>query len=490
MFDGFDQGKSLGAGFINNTKPISVGQITALVIQVLCFAILYAVWVLPGTIALRNACLGLGAVLSIYPIYASRNLLLQKRAWPIWLIIALFGWVMFHFLLLSQDPITQLAELNSIWKRAAIGGIFAFGMSLSITRLANSNQSSKKSKSCLNVCWIIFYIGLLAPTLIYIVKLLLTSYGPRFGLTVPVLMQMYIGSNAAYVAKTAYVAFCLPVFAVALSSLLRNITMHRWLSLSNVFYLATLPAVITVFHYENIKNGVVYGIVLVLIFLISLMASIFQGRWLFKTIFAGVVLAVSLFFLNLHLQKNESWKSFSADAKIAWNTGQYSQWKYGGERGYPTNEAGATVSGTNYERIAWAKEGVRLIAENPLGYGLVERSFGYLAKLRWPDSKLHQSHSGWIDLALGIGVPGAALLLGSILILIKQLGSSSVNFKLSSWVVASRWALLCLLFMWCTTEISQKVYLESMIFWIAIASGINLGLTTKSKPQIAPNRAP
>ena len=132
------------------------------------------------------------------------------------------------------------------------------------------------------------------------------------------------------------------------------------------------------------------------------------------------------------------------------------------------------VSVTNYERIAWAKEGIKLAIQNPLGYGLIERSFGHLAKLNWPDSKLHQSHSGWIDLTLGIGVPGVALILGAILILLLQLSSVNPEFGSFPLVKACQWGLFCLVLMWCTTEISQKVYLDSLLFWIALSSGVSL----------------
>lgn len=438
--------------------------------QLTCFAILYAIWVLPGTIALRNACLGIGALLSLYPIYASRHLFLQKRALPIWLLIALFGWVIFHFFFLSQDPITQLAELNSIWKRAAIGVIFAFGMGLSLSQLANSKQSNENNKFWLNAFWVIFYIGLLAPTLIYIIKFLLTSYDSRFGIVVPTVMQMYIGPNATYVAKTAYVAFCLPVFAVALGSLLRNVLVNRWLSVLNLAYLATLPMVMTVFYFENIKNGVAYALLLLSFFLLLILKTGSKGSWMPKIFLGILLLCASLSFLNTHLEGNESWKTFQLDAKVALNTIQNQQWKYNGEKGYPLNEQGAVVSITNYERIAWAKEGALAAFDNPLGFGLVERSFGRITKLQWPDSKLHQSHSGWIDLTLGIGVPGTALILGVMFMLIFQMGYPSIGAL--QLVQATRWGLISLLLMWCTTEISQKLYVENLLFWIALSAGL------------------
>ena len=352
-----------------------------LFVQVFCFAILYAIWMLPGTIVLRHTCLGIGALLSLYPIYQSRHLFLQKRAIPIWLIAALFGWVTFHLLFLAQDPIAQLAEYTSIWKRSAAGVIFAVGMGISIAQLRKIANTSTQINRWISACWILFYMGLLAPTLIYLIKALLTLYGPRWGIVTPQAIQMYVGTNSIYVAKTAYVAFCLPVFAVALGSLLRNIESHRWVSWSNLAYLATLPAVFVVFYAENIKNGVAYGLALLLVFLLLVVASLFKGRWVPKVLLSLIILVASVFFLNIHLQQNDSWKTFGADAKVALNTSQYQQWKFNGEKGYPNNEWGTVTSVTNYERIAWAKEGIRLIVQNPLGYGLVERSFGRLGKI-------------------------------------------------------------------------------------------------------------
>ena len=121
-------------GNLNLLYPKFIVSPALLFVQVFCFAMLYAIWMLPGTIGLRNICLGIGALLSLYPIYQSRHLFLQKKATPIWLIAALFGWVTFHLLFLSQDPVAQMAEFTSIWKRSAVGVIFALGMGISIAQ--------------------------------------------------------------------------------------------------------------------------------------------------------------------------------------------------------------------------------------------------------------------------------------------------------------------------------------------------------------------
>ena len=139
------------------------------------------------------------------------------------------------------------------------------------------------------------------------------------------------------------------------------------------------------------------------------------------------------------------------------------------------------VSLTNYERIAWAKEGIKLAMQNPLGYGLIERSFGRLTKINWPDSKLHQSHSGWIDLVLGLGIPGFLLISTVLLTLLYQLAklANGAGIVANPYSTMVWWALFSALIMWCTTEISQKVFFDALILWLTLGAGLSLGFQNK-----------
>jgi O-antigen ligase len=150
------------------------------------------------------------------------------------------------------------------------------------------------------------------------------------------------------------------------------------------------------------------------------------------------------------------------------------------------------VSVTNYERMAWAKEGLKFIVQNPLGYGLVERSFGHVAKIQWPDSRLHQSHSGWIDLTLGIGIPGMALIMGALMTLLYQLAkltklSNHASIAQNPYGTMIWWVLVSTLIMWCTTEISQKVYFDDLIFWLCLGGGFCMGGFAMVTPGAMPD---
>ena len=452
-------------------------------VQAICFSVLYAIWALPETILIRHVCLIVGALLSFWIIYQNRYLFFQKRAIPIWLIVALFAWATFHLFFLATDFAAQYEEYTSIWKRAALGAIFALGFGIALSSLPQKNHSTRR---CL---WGLMYLGLLAPTLIYIIKFVLTNKAKQWGVVVPDYWLLYYSSAPYYLPKTAYVCFCLPTLGIALSQLVRNLHRHQIYEWVNVIYLATIPVILFVFYSENIKNGVIYSVILILLFLGLLVFRNFNRHWAAKLAVVGVVLVVSSFFVANSIQKNDSWRTLVADAKVASDTQTYPQWKYNGAQAYPNNEFGSVVSVTNYERLAWGKIGLNLIAQNPLGYGLVERSFGRLSKINWPDSNLHQSHSGWIDLGLGIGIPGLLLILGSLLLLLYQLTLTSRGRDNNAGTdhnflkIAAQWVLFSFLIMWCTTEISQKIFFDDLIFWLSLAGGVALDLNLWSNKQ-------
>ena len=440
-------------------------------LQCVTFVLLYSVWILPEIAAWRNTALVIGAVLGLYVSYQYRSLLLNKRALPIWLIGILFIWASFHLLFLSQNPVMQLIEFKGIWKRAFLAAIFALGLGLSI---ANNTERIQKW------AWPLIYLGLLMPTLIYLLKWTLTFYGQSiFGLeSIPAFLKVYPSSQPFYVPKTDYVVFCLPTLAVALGQILTLLQEKRikWMQL--LIYGASIAAVSFVFYGQNVKNGFVYEAILFILFLLILVRAS-KKKW---TLIRVGIIALALIGVGFagykHIQKNDSWATFAADSKIAVQLDRYQEWKFNGEKGYPLNELGKTVSQTNYERIAWGLVGVILFQENLLGYGLIENSFGPLVNKKWPESsvQLTHAHSGWLDLALGLGLPGIALVLIA-LILALQLTRDLT----APWKNLGRWVPLSTLLLWCTTEVSNNGNFDPLLFWIALTA--SLALRVDHKPN-------
>jgi O-antigen ligase len=96
---------------------------------------------------------------------------------------------------------------------------------------------------------------------------------------------------------------------------------------------------------------------------------------------------------------------------------------------------------------------------------------------------LHQSHSGWLDLALGIGIPGVCLILFALVFNVFFLGKLNIENRSGNQYQhfggVFFWILVANLLMWCTTEISQKVFFECLIFMLSITSGFLMGSDNK-----------
>jgi len=429
-------------------------------LQCIAFVVLYSVWILPEVVGIRNTALVFGAFLGLYVIYLNRALLLKQRALPIWFIFSLFIWATFHLLFIGIDFATQLIEYQRIWRYAGIAFIFALGLGLS---LGNSQDRRQ---------WTLIYIGLCIPVAIYLVKYFLTSYGERLGLSVPASLQIYQSTAPFYIPKSDYIPFCLPALAIALGEIKHILHSRKKVQLSPLLkmtgFLLVIVATLFLFYAQTMKNGFLYALLCAIVFVGFILFEHSHQSLKQRLVLAGAGLLIAGSVMYMHIEQNAPWKALMADAKIAVQLDQYDHWKYNERKGLPKNEVGQQVFGTNYQRIAWGIAGTQLSFENPLGYGLIEDSFSRLAKQKWPDSvDLSHTHSGWLDLALAFGIPGLALILITILVLMKQ--SAYVAYPWGDFVF---WSLLSILFLWVTTEAAQTVTFAALIFWIGLCAGL------------------
>lgn len=418
-----------------------------------------------------------GALLALYPIYQYRFYFLRKGAAPFWFLVGLFLWAIFHLLFLTHDYASQLLELRRIWKYAGLGSIFALGLGISLSS-ASVKQRSRY--------WPLIYLGLCLPVIIYLLKYLLTIYGGLVGISPPVFLRINFDNNSAYyIPKTDYVAFCLPVLALSLGQIYDLLTSQLRLRLSQYLaislYSLVIGATLFLFYIQNTKNGIAYAAICIALFLALILFRASSVKFWQKVFILIVVFWACFVLLLPHLQKNDSWRTLIVDTHIGLQLDKYPQWKYGGEQGFPVNDQGKIVSITNYMRAAWFKAGLQLAVADPLGYGLVEDSFKYMTKVRWPEASsiLSHSHSGWLDLILGLGFPGVFCILGALLFAIKE--RVAVGRPWESMIL---WALLANIMLWITTEVAATVSFSILLFWVALSSGLtlvsqNLRLTAK-----------
>lgn len=449
---------------------------------------LWAVWIQPHTVAARNLILISGSLLGLYSLYRSRDRIWPMRRlhlglWSIGSVVALLLWIIVHYLFLSRNPTLQWEELSSIWKRVAIALPFALGAGLALARQVGRVQTGLAASSG-NWALGMMACGFILPTGLYLLRYAITQWDSP-GLW-PDAFLILPPPSSWYIPKTGYVFFCLPILALAIADLLRyaplRAPIERGIVLRMLIDFLVIVAVLSVFLLENIKNGILYSAVLMGLCLIIWFRRYWQvfrmsrlQRARPQFVAPLLFVAIGIFFVVMvqnHLEKNESWTTLMADAKIAWQTDQIDHWKYQGQKGYPENEFGRTVSITNYERIAWAKVGSGFVTDYPLGYGLVLESFRHIGKEMYPDSRLLQSHSGWLDLTLGLGIPGSGLILLAGLFALTALWR--LQKEGDDFARYPRWFLFSLLLCMLTTEVAQKVYIDALLFTIVLVSSYSI----------------
>jgi O-antigen ligase len=201
-----------------------------------------------------------------------------------------------------------------------------------------------------------------------------------------------------------------------------------------------------------------------------------------------LILALGTYFAYRQTQMNSGWINTIEDAKIAVQIDRYPNWQNPSVMGYPKTDSGRVVTVNTYERLAWAVAAMHLIAEHPLGNGVLHYSFKRSLEKKYPNTALNPnaasaSHSAWLDLGLTLGLPGLLLLIGSLFLLLYR-------FWVNPSPLGKTGFMLCtaLLLLYIVAELIGQHGLESLFFWIALLSGLQYwvashtqGLSTSRK---------
>ena len=235
------------------------------------------------------------------------------------------------------------------------------------------------------------------------------------------------------------------------------------------------------------------GMLLLLIYLIEFFRRRKQFSLSSYLIFliSAIVLVGSLSIVWQYDQKYEKKLShLVSDVKIGVQIEKYPSWRndpqYMGPK-IPSDESGRVVNGSTYERASWFSKGAKLLWEHPWGAGFSHMAFRYYMLQEDPNLKLTKTHSGWLDFALGLGLPGVLLTwfaMGAVIFMAyKRLTSTLDSNRLIAlsiiWIILSIWML------WWPSELSEREFIEHLFFILALFAGI-LALMPSSEKFIPP----
>jgi hypothetical protein len=334
----------------------------------------------------------------------------------------MFIWVVLHYLLFSQFPEKQWAELTSTWLRAFLAAIIGFGCAIALRR--NSSYA-----------WLL-WLGLIASFLV-----LVYQYIPKAIASRSLFAPDYFG-NYIYWAKFSGVLAGIILFAGTLGLLIDSLrelptassvkdNERRRFNQVILVLVITLGLFLPIYSFVFIfsaKNGIgVAGLLLIFWFMVGgvyLWTQFFKDgarkqsgkkwtRWI--TAYLIIVMTFS-WFAYLHAKNNPGWESLIEDISISVQIDTYQNWKSPAKYGIPKREDGSSVAGNTYERVSWGVVGLKLIADHPLGNGILRALPSQMRQAGIEFNDAAYTHSAWIDLGLSYGWPGLLLILTALLL--------------------------------------------------------------------------
>lgn len=419
--------------------------------------LLMAIWPIAHTIALRNVLLYVGGILALLYITRHRHNLYTWRALPVFFIAAFLVWVCIHYIFFTHNPALEFAQLKSTWSRVLMASLLGIGAGLFSRNLITAQK----------ILWLGFFIFLLT----FYANYAWVSI-TRNDWSIPYPFGLGIFGNKTGVMFYGIILLALNAGILAyLSQQLSKTSKYQLIGSISSIGLAFFSFIMV-----GTKNGVAIGLIIIAsVIILYLIKSKKSFRNL--SILTGFV-TVLIFAAYLHLKLNPEWHNFFQAVATGIQIDLYPHWQDLRTHGLPMLADGTVLPESAYLRTAFIAEGLRLLSITPLGYGLVDESFGYLIKENLPNGSqllLVGTHSGWLDFSLGYGFPGLLLVWSAIA------SSVFISYKESTlWSCTARWILYGAFLTWTFAEISSSHFVETLFFLITLLAAGNIPISAKT----------
>jgi hypothetical protein len=430
----------------------------------LCAVLLILVWPLPGTIAARNIALVIGCLSSLVWMFRSKPIFSLETILPILCLLAVPIWLWIHYFVWPTDTAAQLYELKGTWLRVILGVIMASGLGLMISIRPNL------------IYWIWFAMITLA--LVSLVNYLREAW----------ILQQWVINNYhfPFKGKFALVNFltypCLFAYAILYMNFIHGTDVPQKISNNTLMGFALFVVLICWLNLLNAQalNGILIaglaGFILLILFIKSTLLDLKQinSRKIFLVLSLALLLYICLsVFWQIDKNNHKKLDTLLEDIQTSMQIDRYSAWQEDSrneQATMPINSDGREVNHSTYSRTAWFVKGVDLLQENPLGCGFSHLAFRHYILQENQYSRVTMTHSGWLDYALGLGLPGPVLtwlamflVLRRAYLLVKDTTEKSpLMAYLALWAISGLWLL------WWPSELSEREFIEQLFFIVAL----------------------
>jgi hypothetical protein len=139
-----------------------------------------------------------------------------------------------------------------------------------------------------------------------------------------------------------------------------------------------------------------------------------QRGWKMAAVAGAVALLLVSGFAISNYQGDSRWQVFSESAAAGWDIDHNRAWIDTRHNPWPLLSNGEVVDNSAYLRVAFIHSGLRLIADDPLGVGYGRNAFAHALR-QTQEAYVGHSHSGFIDLTIGGGLPAFFLWLAFVI---------------------------------------------------------------------------
>ncbi|MDA8261073.1 MAG: O-antigen ligase family protein [Betaproteobacteria bacterium] len=336
---------------------------------------------IPHTIALRNMALLIGLLVLLATLRSAPRPFLPPVMKPAaWTLLATTAWLLLHSLAVAPAPTVALDNLRGDWIMPLLtAALAAFAAARLKPRLAvRAIVAALLAHMLWALGWALWHRIADGPTWVWIAG------------RVPFGERDYQSTLNGF------------LFAVLLAERFAVLSGGRALALFPAWLAwAALAVSLIADAILLTRNGTIVSAVLLL------MATLWISRR--RPRFILLLSAVAMLG-SASLTLDSRWSGLKESLSLGWNSSSM-YWMKGNAEIRPLTSSGAGLEESAYLRAAWAHQAVQAIGEHPLGLGFGRDGFGRAIAEKYGYTGMVSSHSGWLDFALGAGLPGLALLL-------------------------------------------------------------------------------
>lgn len=357
-------------------------------------ASLLFIYPIPHTISLRYLLLLAAAVVFGYlAIRRGRPAILLRPGLALALFGALLVWLFLGAIFISHDSARTLSEVSSQWSMALLS---------LMAGVAAGSAFENDPAAGRRLLRAVFFVLLAHVVLVDAQALWLAVSSGGFAARA---QGLTAGPD-----QSSYLTNMLLALLLG-ESLVRISGKPSGLGLGNTLLLAAWLIGVASLYAEGTRNSIPVLVVMCgMIILLYLVQGGNSKRWLYAGAATALlaVLVISFAVTTAGAKRGSDWRHVWDTIPVALDTGRHKAWLDEEKYVPPKLPDGRSVETSTYLRVAWMKEGLLLVAEQPLGTGFDRNAFGHGLRMKYGEGKGH-SHSGALDVAIGAGVPGLLL---------------------------------------------------------------------------------